>query len=83
MTKVCKLELRAVYGAWKVYPASTEAKAFAEIAGTTTLTGRVLRQIEALGYRLEMVNGVLVDTGMVLAAIKTGREVLSNMGVPQ
>jgi hypothetical protein len=54
---VCMIELRSVYGEWKVYPIGYEAKQFAEIAGTTTLTPRVLRSIERLGYRLMIESG--------------------------
>lgn len=64
-----KLELRSVYGAWKVYPFCDNAKGFAAIAGTTTLTGHVLNQIKRMGYSLQVLNGACVDTDAILAGL--------------
>ena len=38
MFKVIKIEVRDVYGRQKIYPICENAKRFAHIAGTTTLT---------------------------------------------
>ena len=46
------VQVRDVYGTEKVYPICDDAKRFAAIAGTTTLTKRVLRCVETLGYRI-------------------------------
>jgi hypothetical protein len=42
--------VRSVYGADKIYPVCTNAKLFADIAGTTTLREQDLRRIQKLGY---------------------------------
>ena len=44
------VEVRSVYGRDTIYPVDDAAKAFAAIAGTTTLTVSVLKQIIGLGY---------------------------------
>lgn len=44
------IQLRGVYGRTKAYPLCDKAKAFASIAGTSTLTRNTLRNIDALGY---------------------------------
>jgi hypothetical protein len=49
-TKEITVQVRDVYGTEKVYPICDSAMQFASIAGTTTLTMRVLKRIEALGY---------------------------------
>lgn len=41
------------YGRWTYYPACEKAKAFAEIAGTKTLTENTLAQIQKLGYEIK------------------------------
>lgn len=46
------VEVRSVYGRDTIYPVDAAAKAFAAIAGTTTLTVPVLKQIIALGYEV-------------------------------
>lgn len=46
------VEVRSVFGQTKVYPVCATAQAFAEIAGTATLTHRTLCQIERLGYEI-------------------------------
>lgn len=70
----CRLEVRSVYGEWKIYPFGPVAEGFARIAGTKTLTGGALREIERLGYRLEVVNGLLIDTDALLARTMGRRE---------
>lgn len=61
-----QLELRSVYGAWKVYPFCANARGFAEVAGTTTLTGRHLNAIQRMGYRLQVMNGICLDQDAIL-----------------
>jgi len=51
-TKIITVQMRDVYGTEKVYPICDNAMQFASIAGTTTLTERVLKRIEALGYTI-------------------------------
>ena len=46
------VEVRSVYGRDTIYPVDDAAKAFASIAGTTTLTVPVLKQIIGLGYEV-------------------------------
>ena len=46
------VEVRNIYGTLKAYPVCDRAKAFARIAGSTTLTHSVLTTIEALGYEI-------------------------------
>ena len=41
------------YGRWVYYPACKDAKVFAEIAGTKTLTENTLVQIKNLGYEIK------------------------------
>jgi len=48
--KQITVQVRDVYGTEKVYPICDSAMQFASIAGTTTLTKRVLKCIETLGY---------------------------------
>ena len=48
--KAITVEVRDVYGQTMYYPACDEAKLFAQIAGTKTLTLDVLNKIKALGY---------------------------------
>lgn len=51
-TKTITVQIRDVYGVEKVYPVCHDALKFAAIAGTTTLTKRVLKCVEALGYNI-------------------------------
>lgn len=50
-----QIEMKEVYGETKVYPVCPRAKLFAAIAGTKTLTTETLKNIERLGYQLELV----------------------------
>lgn len=52
MTQVIKIQIRSIYGVDTVYPACSTAVAFANIAGTKTLTDRTLRLIEGMGYQI-------------------------------
>jgi len=47
------VEVRSVYGRDTIYPVDDAANAFAAIAGTTTLTVPVLKQIIGLGYEVK------------------------------
>lgn len=42
------------YGIQTVYPKCDQAKLFARIAGTKTLTTHALRDIQLLGYEIEI-----------------------------
>ena len=51
-----RITLRAVYGKDVAYPACANAQAFAAIAGSKTLTRATLREVLALGYRIDVVD---------------------------
>jgi hypothetical protein len=51
--KEITVEIKDVYGKVKYYPHCDEAKVFAAIAGTTTLTEQTLRRIMRLGYKVK------------------------------
>ena len=53
MDKEITVEARDVYGATKYYPHCGDAKVFASIAGTTTLTEQTIRRIMKLGYKIK------------------------------
>lgn len=46
------IEIRQVYGNESIYPVCDNAKLFASIAGTKTLTPAALKCIKALGYEI-------------------------------
>lgn len=50
-----QVERRSVYGVMKYYPVCNNAKLFARIARTTTLTPEVLRHAQSLGFLLSFV----------------------------
>ena len=50
-----QIEMKEVYGETKVYPVCERAKIFAQISNTKTLTNETLKNIERLGYQLELV----------------------------
>jgi hypothetical protein len=52
--KLIKVVLANQYGQEVIKPASPEAELFCEIAGTKTLTRRLVDQIKRLGYRVEV-----------------------------
>ena len=58
------VEIKDVYGSRVVYPACEAAKAFARIAGTKTITPAALREIEALGYVIEVKSQGLESFGL-------------------
>ena len=45
-----------IYGALKYYPECDDAKVFAKIARTTTLTEETLRRIMKLGYKVKVIH---------------------------
>jgi hypothetical protein len=47
------VEVRSVYGRDTIYPVDDAARAFASIAGTTTITPEALRHIRSLGYAVQ------------------------------
>jgi hypothetical protein len=51
-TPTIQFQIRNVYGEEIAYPMCTDAKIFADIAGTKTLTRMTLRRVLALGYVL-------------------------------
>lgn len=59
------VRIKNVYGIETVYPACPAAELFARIAGTKTLTSHALRDIQALGYQID----VEADLPKVLRAL--------------
>ncbi len=51
-----QIEVRDVYGTPRAYPVCETARAFAQIAETSTLTLRVLVAIEKMGYDIVIVS---------------------------
>ena len=56
------INIREVYGVAKAYPVCNNAKLFATIAGTTTLTNQVLAKIARMGYEVELVNNLKLES---------------------
>lgn len=50
-----QINIRNVYGNEQAYPVCDAAKVFADIAGSKTLTPGTLRNIQRLGYEVEIV----------------------------
>jgi hypothetical protein len=48
-----EIELRDIYGETKAYPANEQAKIFAQLVGTKTLTHNTLCLIERLGFEIK------------------------------
>ncbi len=48
------VQVRSVYGRETVYPACPKAVAFANIAGTKTLTTEALREIHRMGVEIRV-----------------------------
>lgn len=46
------VDIRNNYGSEAIYPVCEQAKLFAELAGTKTLTREAVALIKALGYRV-------------------------------
>jgi hypothetical protein len=55
MDKQIKVERRNVYGVTKYYPVCDNAKLFARIARTITLTPEALKHAQSLGFLLTLV----------------------------
>ena len=60
MNDILTVEIRSVYGEDKIYPVNNQAQILAGIAGTTTLTTRVLRLAVGMGFKVETVAKELV-----------------------
>jgi hypothetical protein len=54
-----KVQIRTVYGRDTVYPACADARRFADIAGSKTLTDQTLRLVRDLGYEIQIVHPVV------------------------
>lgn len=63
------VEIKDVYGSRVVYPACESAKSFARIAGTKTLTPAALREIEALGFGIEVKSAGLDSIGLSVRSL--------------
>lgn len=50
-----RVRQKDVYGVTKYYPDCLDAKVFAKIAGTTTLTEQTLKRIMELGYKVKTI----------------------------
>jgi hypothetical protein len=55
MTNSIEVEVKDVYGVTKYYPHCRDAKVFASLAGTTTLTEKSIRRIMELGYKVKTI----------------------------
>jgi len=55
MSNVIKVTVKNVYGVNKIYPACSNSKAFADIAGTKTLTEEVIAHIKSIGFDIEVI----------------------------
>jgi hypothetical protein len=53
------VKIRNVYGEDKIYPVSDQAKLFANIAGTKTLTDYTIAKIKELGYTINVAQQTL------------------------
>lgn len=52
--KVITIEMKDRFGKMKYYPHCDDAKLFASIAGTSTMTEQCLRRIMKLGYKVKV-----------------------------
>ena len=50
-----QVKLDKQYGQEVIIPVDEKAKKFCEIAGTKTLTRRLVEQIKSLGYKVEVI----------------------------
>ena len=50
--KTVTVTVRRVYGMPVIYPADANARSFADIAGTKTLTRQTVRHIKNLGFEI-------------------------------
>jgi len=53
------VEIKTVYGVQKIYPRCDKAKAFANLANTTTLTSQAIDAIKALGFSIAVYNPIV------------------------
>lgn len=53
--KICLVKLGNQYGQRVIFPANTTAETFCRIAGSKTLTQRLVDDIKRLGYVVEVV----------------------------
>lgn len=53
--KTIQVRIKSVYGRDNIYPVCSNAKVFASLAGTQTLTKVALTKIKDLGYTIEVV----------------------------
>ena len=53
------IQIKSVYGELKVYPVCDDAKLFAAIAGTKTLTHATLCLVERLGFTIETTSNAI------------------------
>jgi hypothetical protein len=53
---VVQLKVKQNYGNQALYPHNEQAKLFAGIAGTTTITTQVVKSIMRLGYTVEYIH---------------------------
>jgi hypothetical protein len=51
---VVLVQAKQVYGQWKFYPSNEAAGTFAQLTRTATLSPEQLKQIEALGFHVEV-----------------------------
>ena len=56
---IVRVEIRNVYGNERIYPACDSAAAFAQLAGTKTLSRHNIDAIKRLGYVIEVVTPTL------------------------
>ena len=54
-TRTLKVTLGHQYGQEVIRPACPDSEKFCEIANTKTMTRRLIEQVKALGYRVEVV----------------------------
>jgi hypothetical protein len=64
MKQVLVVRLQNVYGKQVIYPANSQAKLFAEIAGTKTLSGAVITYAAKLGYEIKQEEAYSLDEVM-------------------
>ena len=53
---IAEIQIKSNYGAEAIYPINDVAKKFAEIAGTKTLTRRLIGQMKELGVSFKIVS---------------------------
>lgn len=54
-TRTLKVTLGHQYGQEVVHPSCPDSQQFCEIANTKTMTRRLIEQVKALGYRVEVI----------------------------